>query len=451
MGFYSNGYNSSGGGGSTNINPKGTYSEAVSYVVNDVVSYNGATYMCIADCTGVLPTDVNYWSILMENTYASRTADGIITKEDFIKLETIEGGAQVNQNAFSYVLNGTDRITASQTTDTLEVKGDTNVVITADTTNKKLTIGLSDQVETVTGSQAKINTHASNTDIHVTTDEKATWNAKSDFSGSYADLEDIPTSFTPSAHTHIMDDVENLVTTLAGKSDVGHTHICSDIECLEDALNSKASLDYVHWQEADPRPHITNISTLPTGDEVATLVTNTMNTYEVTDDIAIQAIYRLTTNGKYYTIKKTVTDEGLETETTTYSMIEVQGLNFNLAEKTSDDTIEVKYDSQTEKLYVSTSEITALVESAVATALANAGITSYEYTVTALQDNQTNFTIPTTEGYDETKNSVIVVQNGMTLVGDDDYSVVNGDIVLKNGVSAGTEIGLIVHELTFNN
>jgi hypothetical protein len=43
----------------------------------------------------------------------------------------------------------------------------------------------------------------------VTDAEKSTWNAKSDFSGSYNDLTDKPSTFIPSAHTHDLSEVKD--------------------------------------------------------------------------------------------------------------------------------------------------------------------------------------------------------------------------------------------------
>lgn len=75
----------------------------------------------------------------------------------------------------------------------------------------------------------------------VTQTEKNTWNNKSDFSGSYDDLTDKPTSFTPSAHSHSISEVTNLQTTLDGKASITHTHTISNITGLQTALDGKAS------------------------------------------------------------------------------------------------------------------------------------------------------------------------------------------------------------------
>lgn len=52
----------------------GAYSGATGYVVNDVVSYNGSSYICILESTGNLPTNVTYWAVM-----ALKGTDGIGT------------------------------------------------------------------------------------------------------------------------------------------------------------------------------------------------------------------------------------------------------------------------------------------------------------------------------------------------------------------------------------
>jgi len=42
----------------------GAYSAGTAYVVNDVVSYNNSSYICILNSTGNLPTNATYWSLL---------------------------------------------------------------------------------------------------------------------------------------------------------------------------------------------------------------------------------------------------------------------------------------------------------------------------------------------------------------------------------------------------
>jgi len=54
----------------------------------------------------------------------------------------------------------------------------------------------------------------------VTDNEKIVWNSKSSFSGNYADLTGIPSSFIPAPHDHNVSDVTNLQENLDSKEGV---------------------------------------------------------------------------------------------------------------------------------------------------------------------------------------------------------------------------------------
>ena len=43
---------------------RGAYSAGTAYVVNDAVSYNNSSYICILNSTGNLPTNATYWSLM---------------------------------------------------------------------------------------------------------------------------------------------------------------------------------------------------------------------------------------------------------------------------------------------------------------------------------------------------------------------------------------------------
>ena len=45
---------------------QGAYSGATAYVKDDVVSYNGSSYVCILASTGNLPTDTTYWNVMAQ-------------------------------------------------------------------------------------------------------------------------------------------------------------------------------------------------------------------------------------------------------------------------------------------------------------------------------------------------------------------------------------------------
>lgn len=63
----------------TNLNPQGEWSNSTSYVVADVVSYQGSSYICRADNNNQLPTNTTYWQVLAEagaNTVTVRNTTG---------------------------------------------------------------------------------------------------------------------------------------------------------------------------------------------------------------------------------------------------------------------------------------------------------------------------------------------------------------------------------------
>lgn len=45
---------------------QGAYNGATAYVVDDVVSYNGSSYVCILASTGNVPTNTTYWNIMAQ-------------------------------------------------------------------------------------------------------------------------------------------------------------------------------------------------------------------------------------------------------------------------------------------------------------------------------------------------------------------------------------------------
>jgi hypothetical protein len=46
---------------------QGAYAGATAYVKDDVVSYNGSSYVCILASTGNLPTDTTYWNVMAQS------------------------------------------------------------------------------------------------------------------------------------------------------------------------------------------------------------------------------------------------------------------------------------------------------------------------------------------------------------------------------------------------
>lgn len=74
---------------------------------------------------------------------ATTSANGLMSSSDKTKLNGIATGAEVNQNAFSNVKVGSTTVAADSKTDTLELAAGSNITLTPDATNDKVTIAAS--------------------------------------------------------------------------------------------------------------------------------------------------------------------------------------------------------------------------------------------------------------------------------------------------------------------
>lgn len=77
-------------------------------------------------------------------TSATAGTAGVMSVADKNKLNNIAAGAEVNQNAFSNVKVGNTTVAADAKTDTLELVAGTNITLTPDATNDKVTIAATD-------------------------------------------------------------------------------------------------------------------------------------------------------------------------------------------------------------------------------------------------------------------------------------------------------------------
>lgn len=100
----------------------------------------------------VKDTDYTYrysgseWVAISANAIpeATTSVNGLMTTIQVTKLNGIATGAEVNQNAFSNVKVGTTTVAADSKTDTLELVAGSNVTLTPDATNDKVTIAATD-------------------------------------------------------------------------------------------------------------------------------------------------------------------------------------------------------------------------------------------------------------------------------------------------------------------
>ena len=156
------------------------------------------------------------------------------------KLSGIASGAQVNQNAFSNIKVGTTTIAADTTTDTLTLAG-TNVTITPDATNDKVTIAVADGttsakgVVQLTDSVTSTSTTTAATpknvkaayDLANTAKTTADGKANASHTHTVANITDLTVS---ASELNYMDGVtSNVQAQLDGKASGTHNHSASDI------------------------------------------------------------------------------------------------------------------------------------------------------------------------------------------------------------------------------
>lgn len=106
------------------------------------VSGTTVTYTKGDGTTGTITTQ--------DTTYsdASQSVHGLMSVDDKIKLDGITAGAEPNQHAFASVLVGNTHVAADVESDTLTLVAGSNITLTADATNNKITISSTDTVYT---------------------------------------------------------------------------------------------------------------------------------------------------------------------------------------------------------------------------------------------------------------------------------------------------------------
>lgn len=200
---------------------------------------------------------------LKDNKVDKVTGKGLSTNDyttdEKNKLAGIASGAQTNQNAFSNVKVGTTTIAADNATDTLELVAGTNISITPDATNDKITIN---------NTYAHPSTHPASMIVQDTSNrfvsdtEKSTWNGKASTSVATTSANGLMSSTDKSkldgvasgannyAHpsTHpanmIVQDASNRMVsdtekaTWNGKANASHTHTKSQITDMPTTLSA---------------------------------------------------------------------------------------------------------------------------------------------------------------------------------------------------------------------
>lgn len=77
---------------------KGTYDSATAYEILDVVTYEGSTYVAKKETTGSVPTDENFWAILVKRPIKGLDYFTDEEKEEFVASITDDANSVFNQN-----------------------------------------------------------------------------------------------------------------------------------------------------------------------------------------------------------------------------------------------------------------------------------------------------------------------------------------------------------------
>ena len=164
----------------------------------------------VSDATGHI-TAMNSRTITIPSAVATTSSAGLESAADKTKLDGIATGAEVNQNAFSNVVVGSTTISADSKTDSLTLAG-SNVTLTPDATNDKVTIGITKANVT---SALGYTPPTTNTTYGVATSStlglvKSGTDITVDSSGNVSVNDD--------SHNHVISNVDGLQTALDGKA-----------------------------------------------------------------------------------------------------------------------------------------------------------------------------------------------------------------------------------------
>lgn len=119
----------------------------------------------------------------------------------------------------------------------------------------------------VTAVNDVLTAHTANTDVHVTSSEKSTWNAKSDFSGSYNDLTDKPTIPTVPTDVSAFNNDAGYITedAISGKADT------SALTAVNNVLTAHTANTTVHVTASEKNTWNSKQDALVSGTNIKTI------------------------------------------------------------------------------------------------------------------------------------------------------------------------------------
>ena len=200
--------------------------QAVSNKVDNLISDAPEAYDTLKEISDYISTHENEYEALLAisgNKVDKVTGKGLSTNDytttEKNKLAGIATGAEVNQNAFSNVKVGTTTVAADSKTDTLEIAAGSNITITPDATNDKITIAATNTTYGAAGASLGL--------------------VKS---GGDVTISDGVITVNDDSHNHTISNVDGLQTALDGKSATTHTHNYAGSSSVGGAANSANKL-----------------------------------------------------------------------------------------------------------------------------------------------------------------------------------------------------------------
>lgn len=227
--------------------------------------------------------DGTQWVAISANAIpkATNDVDGLLTKEDYAKISSIENGAEENQNAFSNVVIGTTTIAADSKTDSLTLEAGDNVTITPDADADKITISSSHEtIQTTEDTTSAISPSAGGTfevidgvvrdeNGHITTvNIKTVTLPKTDVI--------VDDTLSSTSTNPVQNSIINAA--LQDKSDVGHTHDSTEVT-MGDGNTAETNLGAIQGITSSLASTSTNYALSASAgknlqDQVSTLNTN---------------------------------------------------------------------------------------------------------------------------------------------------------------------------------
>ena len=231
------------------------------------------------DVTAYTPTDLSNYYTKSETSGATDISTALASKADtattYTKTETDNAITDATSTKQDTLVSGTN----IKTINNQSILGEGNIEIQGGGSSYTAGDGIdiTNDVISVTGKvdTSAFTAHTADTVIHVTSDEKAAWNAKSDFSGDYNDLANKPTIPTvPTSNTAFTNDAGYITSdAISGKVDTStyNTYTAATDTALASKADTATTYTKTETDNAITAATSTKQDTLVSGTNIKTI------------------------------------------------------------------------------------------------------------------------------------------------------------------------------------